>query len=112
MPWQSSRRRKDPPGWANIRQAVIQRAMGQCEYTPPASASPGNPQRCGFPGTDVDHIINLAQGGTDDLPNLQLLCPWHHKQKTAQEARAARTIRTERRPKEKHPGLIDRDGGS
>ena len=107
MPWDSSRRRKDPPGWGKIRQAVIQRAMGQCEYTPPASASPGNPQRCGFPGTDVDHIVNLAQGGTDDLNNLQLLCQWHHKQKTQLEAQANRKRRTERIPKEKHPGILD-----
>lgn len=106
MPWESKARRPNPPGWHKTRLAVIQRAMGQCEFTPPATASPGNPQRCGFPGTDVDHIVNVAQGGSHDLANLQLLCPWHHKQKTQQEARAARTPRSERHPGEKHPGIL------
>lgn len=111
MPWESSRRRKDPPGWNKIRLAVIERAMGQCEQMQAPHDLPQSSIRCMYPGTDVDHIINVARGGTNDLANLQLLCPWHHKQKTQAEARANRPIRTERHPKEKHPGLLDGDGG-
>ena len=35
--------------------------------------------------TDVDHIINKAQGGTDALSNLQCLCHPCHKIKTISE---------------------------
>lgn len=35
--------------------------------------------------TDVDHIVPLAQGGSDDMENLQSLCHECHKQKTCQE---------------------------
>jgi 5-methylcytosine-specific restriction endonuclease McrA len=38
------------------------------------------------------------------MTNLQLLCEHHHKQKTAQEAAKARKPRTERHPRERHPG--------
>jgi len=105
--WDSSRRRKDPPGWKSIRQVVITRAQGQCEQSLAPLDLPQSTIRCSYPGTDVDHIINLAQGGNESLDNLQLLCAWHHKQKTAQEAKANRTKRTERHPGEKHPGILD-----
>lgn len=40
---------------------------------------------CGAPATDVDHVIPKAQGGTDDLANLQPLCHVCHSRKTARE---------------------------
>lgn len=105
MPWESSKRRKDPPYWKALRLQIIERAQGQCEHTPLANDPPPH-GRCPFPGRDVDHIINLAQGGDDSPTNLQLLCEWHHKQKTQREARANRTPRTEKHPGEKHPGIL------
>lgn len=42
-------------------------------------------KRCAKPTTDVDHIIPRARGGSDDDHNLQPLCSFHHKQKTARE---------------------------
>lgn len=55
-------------------------------------------------GMDVDHIINVAEGGTDDDDNLQVLCPICHEVKTRTEA-----IRGKRRqqyfPEGIHPGL-------
>jgi 5-methylcytosine-specific restriction protein A len=30
---------------------------------------------------ELDHIVNVAQGGTDDESNLQSLCPPCHKDK-------------------------------
>jgi|TARA_B110000971_G_C20004250_1_gene498318 5-methylcytosine-specific restriction protein A len=106
MPWETAPRRKDPPGWKALRQTVIARAQEQCEYTPPGINNSNTYNRCSYQGRDVDHIINVAQGGSHELSNLQLLCEWHHKQKTQAEAKANRVSRTERHPGEKHPGLL------
>lgn len=35
---------------------------------------------------ELDHIVNVAQGGTEDDSNLQSLCVPCHKKKTAQES--------------------------
>lgn len=36
---------------------------------------------------ELDHIVNVAQGGTDDEANLQSLCVECHKKKTQMESR-------------------------
>ena len=36
---------------------------------------------------ELDHIVNVAQGGTDDESNLQSLSPPCHKDKTLKESR-------------------------
>ena len=43
-------------------------------------------------GTEVDHVINLESGGTDDLDNLQTICAPCHQAKTVAEALAARGL--------------------
>jgi 5-methylcytosine-specific restriction protein A len=35
--------------------------------------------------TEVDHIMPLFKGGTDDLENLSALCAEHHREKTNQD---------------------------
>jgi 5-methylcytosine-specific restriction protein A len=40
-------------------------------------------RHCSRPGLDVDHIIPLASGGTNDRNNLQVLCHSCHSSKTA-----------------------------
>ena len=64
-------------------------------------------RHCGAPATEVDHIVNLAQGGTHDPLNLQALCPPCHRVKTETEALAARKAALAARyhPRETHPGL-------
>ena len=42
------------------------------------------------PTTDVDHKVPRSRGGSDDDSNLQGLCGFCHKQKTARERRAFR----------------------
>ncbi|ETY69602.1 hypothetical protein X964_04100 [Acinetobacter baumannii MDR_MMC4] len=46
-------------------------------------------QCCGIVTKDLelDHIVNVARGGTDDESNLQSLCVPCHKKKTQQESR-------------------------
>lgn len=61
--------------WMKIRQAVMARDRWRC-------------QSCGRVGTDheVDHVVPLEQGGSNDMSNLSLLCVECHKAKTASEA--------------------------
>jgi len=40
--------------------------------------------------TEVDHVIPLAKGGTDDFGNLVAICTRHHRIKTAAEAARGR----------------------
>jgi 5-methylcytosine-specific restriction endonuclease McrA len=42
----------------------------------------GTCRMCGGAGTDVDHILPVAQGGQTDMENLQLLCNPCHIQKS------------------------------
>lgn len=46
------------------------------------------------PASEVDHIVNKAQGGTDDPSNLQAINPDCHRVKSAREAAAGRGLRT------------------
>jgi 5-methylcytosine-specific restriction protein A len=39
-------------------------------------------------GWDVDHIVAVEDGGTDDPANLRLLCTRCHKERTAEQRRA------------------------
>ncbi len=104
MPWETSRRRKDPANWPQLKALIWQRAGGMCEHISEPDLLSEHGERCTYKGKDVDHIVNVAKGGSDDPSNLQLLCDWHHKQKTAREAAEARKPRTERHPRERHPG--------
>lgn len=76
---------KDKPGatkrirgaqWQNIKQRVMIRDGFSC-------------QLCGRTGgsLQVDHIIPLEQGGSNNDSNLQVLCVDCHKQKTTDELR-------------------------
>jgi hypothetical protein len=96
--WAGSRRREElPPDWPQIREQVKVRDGYRCK------ATLRDDSRCPEPGTDVDHI-----GDRNDhtLPNLQLLCSWHHDRKSAAQGNAARPKPPPlRRPAEKHPGM-------
>ena len=65
--------------WRRIRDRILLRDRYTCQH-------------CGRVGEDneVDHIVNVAQGGTDDDSNLQTLCPDCHKVKTAAESASGR----------------------
>ena len=38
--------------------------------------------KCGDKATEIDHILEVADGGTDDIENLQPLCKTCHIEKT------------------------------
>lgn len=65
--------------WRRKREAILIRDKYTCRV-------------CGLTTKDleVDHIINVAQGGTDDDGNLQAICIPCHKTKTARESAAYR----------------------
>ena len=60
------------------------------------------------PSTIADHIIPVAEGGTDSESNGQGLCTVCHDAKTKQEAARgrARKLARLRRPEGRHPGLL------
>jgi 5-methylcytosine-specific restriction protein A len=89
----STRRRRLPPDWPKRREQTKKRAGGQCEHMQ-------HGVRCVLPGNECDHIV---AGDNHSLENLQWLCAPHHREKTQREARAAQV--SEKRPRERHPGL-------
>lgn len=95
----STRRDRLPPGWPAIRARILQRDGHRCTHT-------DHGQRCPAPATDVDHITPVSQGGTDAPANLRSLCRRHHGLKSSAEGNAARWKYRDKRPSEKHPGLI------
>lgn len=65
--------------WRRKREAILIRDHYTCRV-------------CGLTTKDleVDHLVNVAQGGTDDDGNLQAICIPCHKAKTARESAAHR----------------------
>jgi 5-methylcytosine-specific restriction protein A len=96
--WETSNRRTQlPHNWTAITALIKERDSGQCtEFMRDGT-------RCPDRGTDVDHI---EPGNHHHLDNLRLLCKWHHNKKSSAEGNQNRQYLTERRPKEKHPGII------
>lgn len=95
--WSSSNRRQElPPGWAKIRQSVINDAGGVCEIRGP---------NCKGWATDVDHI---KRGSDHSRRNLRAACSVCHQHKSSAEGNAARRkLKSQRkRPTERHPGTL------
>jgi len=98
MPWEGSNRRSRlPKDWEQKRQQVKARSGGICE----AKLQDGS--RCPDQGTDCDHVV---RGDNHEINNLQWLCRWHHRKKTAMEGNKRMFHITEKHPTERHPGLL------
>ena len=69
--------------WVKLRAKVLKRDDYLCQPCKQANIYREAKQ--------VDHIINKAIGGTNDLDNLQAICIDCHKAKTRQESTEART---------------------
>ncbi len=97
MPWTPGLSRTSTDMWRWLKRDVIHRDGSRCA-------------QCG--ATDqplaLDHRIPHAEGGTDALANLQLLCPPCHDAKTQAEANRGKARRAARRrlPPTPHPGLL------
>lgn len=63
--------------WDRLRKVVILRDKGLCQ--------PCREEGRATPANIVDHILNKASGGTDDLSNLRVICRAHHDAKTIAE---------------------------
>ena len=59
-----------------VRQAVLNRANGRCEYC----GEPGFKKANGSHYVEAHHIISLAKQGPDTLKNVIALCPNHHRE--------------------------------
>ena len=66
-----------------VRRAVWRRYGGACCYQDPLSGV-----TCGSTHlVQIDHIVPLAQGGSDDIPNLRLCCAVHNRRRDPRCAR-------------------------
>ena len=65
--------------WEKTVKRIKARAEGLCEHH--------LKQDIVHLGTECDHIIPKARGGTDDDSNLQWICGEYHREKTARESR-------------------------
>jgi len=61
---------------------------------------------CTKPSREADHIIEAADGGSNDPANGQGMCKACHAQKTSKHANARRWQHKRERPLEEHPGLV------
>lgn len=68
----STRNRKNPPGWDRTRKSVLFRAKNECAY-------------CGGHANEVDHVIPVSQGGSHNITNLVACCTNCNRQKNYAE---------------------------
>jgi len=97
--WEGSNRKSRlPADWWRLRQVVLKRCEGRCEWVEDG-------KRCRSDATDVDHIL---AGDDSSLANLQGLCNHHHLVKTGRDVQAAQKKRKAlgRLPEEPQPGVI------
>lgn len=81
QPWSgktSRSREKYGWDWSKLRSRILKRDEYLCQPC----------QRAGKLTTakEVDHVLNIAAGGTDSPDNLQAICTTCHRAKTQQEA--------------------------
>lgn len=96
--------------WVQARERVMRRDGGLCQ--------PCKAEGILHAGTEVDHIVPKAEGGTDDDANLQTICKARHRAKTQAEAARARGLvpapMTQPRPAQARPCalLATTEGGA
>jgi len=71
------------PRSASVRQAVLARAKGTCEYC----KQPGFKMTDGSVFLETHHVVPLSEGGSDSTANVAALCPNHHREAHHGESR-------------------------
>lgn len=94
MAWSSDGRMQSRGVSESISRKVMRRDHRQCQI-----GGPG----CAGKATEVDHILPVSEGGTDDLANLRAVCAPCHRVKSLAEARRARERVGRRRPPPARP---------
>ncbi len=61
---------------------------------------------CGGPSTEDDHVVPLAEGGSNGLDNRRGVCSPCHAVKSKAEAKRGIDRRSARRAPLRHPGLL------
>lgn len=76
MPWPTTSRQSRGYGaeWDRLRLRILARDFGLCQPCRRAGAVKQ--------GTEVDHVVPRAKGGSEDDDNLQTICSDCHKAKT------------------------------
>lgn len=103
MAWRNGSSRTTAAEWKRLHRLVKQRLPYWC-------AQCGTEPMVGHAGLELDHIVPVAEGGTDGLDNLQWLCPSCHAEKSRREAARGISRRVARRRlydrfATRHPGL-------
>lgn len=95
MAWQNGVARTATAEWKRTRNRILERDGGRCHV-------------CGQLGADeVDHVVPVAEGGTDADQNLAAIHPHPcHTRKTQEEAARGRARKSRKRPREQHPGRL------
>ncbi|WP_443047854.1 HNH endonuclease [Streptomyces sp. H39-S7] len=81
QPWSNTSKRNQArhAGWSRLRLQILRRDSYHCYL-------------CGSPkANEVDHIIPVALGGTDDPLNLAACCKTCHKAKSVRESQFGRS---------------------
>jgi 5-methylcytosine-specific restriction enzyme A len=77
----ATRTTNNPIRSSSARRAVLVRSEGRCE-NPGCTGQPGDVTAKGEPILEVDHVLELAQGGRDHPSQMVALCPNCHAIKT------------------------------
>lgn len=103
MAWHNGATRTTAAKWKRLRGLAKRHLPYWC-------AQCGAEPMVGHAGLELDHIIPAAEGGGDELDNLQWLCPACHAEKSRREAARGISRRVARRRlydrfATRHPGL-------
>lgn len=103
MAWRNGASRTTAAEWKRLHRLAKQRLPYRC-------AQCGAEPVTGRGGLELDHVVPVAEGGTDGFDNLQWLCASCHAEKSRREAKRGISRRVARRRlydrlATRHPGL-------